>query len=604
MKNTSASQLAVLISLMAVLLCAGAAWSHVLPGLPPIPGMPHHVSAPTPGVNAPLVPMAEAPAVVPAAAKPNTLTLASLPASVLPTYTATFLSGVPGYNSPVSAYLTGVDSEGDAVGYSAQPETTQNGQPYNLCQVFVYDPSVDFVFSPTTSFSRVPTGVGFETRSNGQPSVLTVVGYQESVYPSIGLPQSFELEIVPDLSSGGELTGYITGSVSLGRLPGGTFSAAMGVDDTGTYVVGYSDMALGQIHGFIDSGTSFSNPFLPTPGAMADLGTLPGGSNSVAYAAQTGTEAFLGDASVSALFLAGAGDFGQLDTSGFPILNSFVSFAETPLDVSQITGNPLSNPFTAQLTGPANDAYAVDADGDVAGEMATGATDSSGNPIYNAYVGKLEFEFNGYAEGLVLNTTSLGALATGANSYAYGVNPSGLVVGESEVSPGGAIHGFLADPAGVMHDLNTLIPAVQRTLPGATKAVTIDYVGGINASGEIVGAAQGNPVILTQTAPGEFDVTSNVTITATPPIWNKADKTWLQNVTVSNLPVAGMQSFDLVLDKLSPSTVSLTDGSGMLLSRPYVASGTVTNGTTTFTLVFSGPKTAHISYTPHVYQLD
>ena len=60
--------------------------------------------------------------------------------------------------------------------------------------------------------------------------------------------------------------------LNLGTLPGYTWSAARGVNNSGQ-VVGLSSNASGNSHAFLYSG-----------GSMTDLGTLPGGTRSVASA--------------------------------------------------------------------------------------------------------------------------------------------------------------------------------------------------------------------------------------------------------------------------------------------------------------------------------
>jgi probable HAF family extracellular repeat protein len=59
---------------------------------------------------------------------------------------------------------------------------------------------------------------------------------------------------------------------NLGTLPGGTYSAAIGINNNGQ-IVGEADTASGQTHAFSRSGT-----------VMTDLGALPGESTSSANA--------------------------------------------------------------------------------------------------------------------------------------------------------------------------------------------------------------------------------------------------------------------------------------------------------------------------------
>lgn len=67
----------------------------------------------------------------------------------------------------------------------------------------------------------------------------------------------------------------------------------------------------------------------------------------------------------------------------------------------------------------------------------------------------------------------LGTLG-GSNSYGYGINDDGIVVGTSEVIPGRAGHAFRAMPSLAMEDLGALpvdLPAVSRPPPRLINAV-------------------------------------------------------------------------------------------------------------------------------------
>jgi hypothetical protein len=57
-----------------------------------------------------------------------------------------------------------------------------------------------------------------------------------------------------------------------------------------------------------------------------------------------------------------------------------------------------------------------------------------------------------YNNGTVTNMTPFG---TGTNALAIAINESGRVVGYSELTPGGALHGFFSDSGGVLKDIGT-----------------------------------------------------------------------------------------------------------------------------------------------------
>jgi probable HAF family extracellular repeat protein len=86
----------------------------------------------------------------------------------------------------------------------------------------------------------------------------------------------------------------------------------------------------------------------------------------------------------------------------------------------------------------------------------------------------------GFMKAFVWNGTNLTDLGTlgGAQSYAYGINGTGTIVGSSWMTGNLVMHGFV-DIGGVMIDLNQLLPL--------NSGWTIDAAYGINDSGNIVG---------------------------------------------------------------------------------------------------------------------
>lgn len=629
MKNNSAIALAVLTSLIAVLLLAGVAWSHALPGLPAIPGT-HHAPNDS-SLTGPLVPMAETPATTPAreaaAATPMASSASPLPEYLVPTYSALFVGTAAGGTDVAAypSYLTAVDSQGDAVGYFVYPVDLA-GEPAMEAPVsFAYIASLDLVIQLANGFfadgspvpCEIPTGVGgyqlFTGLAGGSSEItLNLVGYDYNLSPATGAAQSqeaFAKEIYVEVNSSGQFK-YNVFPSDFGTLAGGTFSAAMGLDDTGTYAVGYGDDAAGQIHAFIANSSGTTGPDDPDdfylPGPLVDLGAFPSfyglngqqyfGSESAAYQAQINL--------AGPILVAGDATNGRDDILGNPVLNSFESIlpATTPPDASSYQ-DYLADDFESLQLLPGSDntvdseAFATDSLGDLAGAYSTGTTDSSGNPQYNAY----RVTSGG---GFI----PLGTLAAGDDSYAYGVNDTGYVAGE-DVNKLGTVRGFLADPAGAMYALQGLVPRKSNLVP----ATNVDYVGGINAGGVIVGAAeyggsQPEAVILTPNGNGGvFDVTSNVTIQEGALVYNHSGGVWDQDVTVSAPYLSYPQTYDLFITGLTPSTASFYNRTGIyadpVSSKSYAyISANATSNPVVFHLEFSAPSTAHIKYTPYVYE--
>jgi probable HAF family extracellular repeat protein len=249
----------------------------------------------------------------------------------------------------------------------------------------------------------------------------------------------------------------------LGTLPGGDFSEAYAVNDSGQ-VVGQSATSSGY-HAFSYSA-----------GTMTDLGALTGGGVSEAYGVNNSGEV-VGAASVSGglthafLYTAGAmvdlnslippgsgwvlvwaqgiNDNGQIVGQGFTPsgeTHAFLYSAGTMTDLGALTGTGVSK------------AFAVNDGGEVVGYSGI----SSG--AFHAF---------SYSAGTMTDLGTLGTLPSGTYSYANAVNNSGEVVGYSGASSG-AFHAFSYSP-GTMTDLGTL------TGGSGSQA------NGVNDSGEMVG---------------------------------------------------------------------------------------------------------------------
>src|SRR5439155_1746788 len=128
------------------------------------------------------------------------------------------------------------------------------------------------------------------------------------------------------VASGGPTAPRALTPLDLGTLPGGTNSVAKGINSAGD-VVGYSDTASGDQHAF-----------LYKHGTMTDLGTLPGGSFSIANGInQTGAVVGYSDtASGNHAFLYEHGTMTDLGTlpGGFESIANGINSAGAVVGVS------------------------------------------------------------------------------------------------------------------------------------------------------------------------------------------------------------------------------------------------------------------------------
>jgi len=190
----------------------------------------------------------------------------------------------------------------------------------------------------------------------------------------------------------------------LGTL-GGRFSMARGVN------------SLGQVVGTAQNAAGAYRAFRTAPGgtidALADLGTL-GGAESVAAAVN---------------------DAGQAAGWAQNALYRFRAFRTAPGGKITASGD------LGTLGGPQSYALGINATGHVVGQADRSALDSSGNPLFQAF----------------LHDGAMRALGTlgGGRSSAAGINAADHVVGWSDTAAG-AFHAFLWRD-GVMRDLNKLV---------------------------------------------------------------------------------------------------------------------------------------------------
>ena len=211
-------------------------------------------------------------------------------------------------------------------------------------------------------------------------------------------------------------------AIDLGLFPGGTISNAFGVNDHG------------QVMGVGNANGSVTHGFLWTKKAgMSDLGTLGGGTYSSAQAINDATQ-IVGQAATNH---ASADAF--LWTNG--IMQDLGTLGGTASQANAINFDPQTDSYNQ-----------------IAGWSRTSDDSEYHSVIWDAS----------------LNIVDLGTLG-GTNSYAFGNNCNGQVVGTSATA-GGSFDAFLWDSTHGMQDLGTL---------GGTMA----QANGINCFGVIAGSS-------------------------------------------------------------------------------------------------------------------
>jgi probable HAF family extracellular repeat protein len=284
-----------------------------------------------------------------------------------------------------------------------------------------------------------------------------------------------------------------------------TASAALGINDSGE-VVGVSG----------DRAFLYEQGQEGQEGQMQDLGTLPGGTRSQALDINNTGEivgwsaTFTGDPEA---FLYSNGQMQDLGTLGDAVgIN----------DTGQVAGH--ANTTTGErhaflytkITGEMQDLGTLTG---FPGIRATDINDSGEVVGYGLYRPADEEDYQDHAflyeEGQMRDLGTLG----GTNSWAWGVNDTGQVVGDAETSTGES-HAFLYS-GGQMQDLNDLIPAESGWELHNARA--------INARGQIVGigqinGGQGRAFLATpntmntgDTTPPQLNLPNGVSQTATSP---------------------------------------------------------------------------------------
>ena len=304
----------------------------------------------------------------------------------------------------------------------------------------------------------------------------------------VGLLPDYQFSFSAGINNLGQVTGtmvnasfqnraFMTGPngdglIDLGALrPDLAVSDGRGINDSGV-VVGYSvPQSSGSNHAFVSA---------PNGGPLTDLGTLPGASDSFAYAVnatgQITGQSYNASGQSRAVFIAAPGG-SMTDLGTLPGGTS--SFGLALNNSGQVVGiaaaaNGQDHAFITQPNGGAMtdlgllagwtfaDASAINASGQVVGGGGPDEAD--------------EHAFVTGPNGIGL--LDLGTLG-GRNSRANAINSSGTVIGDSQTA-GGQSDVFIWTPATGMRDLSSLIDP--------SSDFQISEVTGINDLGQIVGA--------------------------------------------------------------------------------------------------------------------
>ena len=451
--------------------------------------------------------------------------------------------------------------------------------------------------------------------STAQSYTVTDLGYIG------GAPKATNPEA---LNNNGQVVGYsyISGSsvydaffydggplVDLGSLNGG-FSIANGINDSGD-IVGSSPV------------NGAPHAFLVTAGNMTDLGTLPGGSSSIAYAINNQGK-IVGYSSTPnsgqhAFVLANGTmtDLGALNNFG--VQGGGISVAFAINNKGQIAGNSYNfdtgsvNGFSTHAflfdNGTMKDLGGINAIGRGINENGTvvgGSTVLDGTSHAVRFDGAGSYSDLGNLMCVSEDPITLGPFIgiscqnTKGNSAAFSINSFNQIVGFSDTQTPFLEHAFVVIN-GTMRDLNWYIPA--------NSGWVLQTATGINEAGQIVGNGTHNGVragyLLTPNCAN--DISSNVSVTRSGWSFSPVVQRFGQFVTITNTSSVTLTGpIKLVVDNVS-SNAKMYNGTGTTtcaapLGSTYIQLN-VSLGpgqTVTTSVSFTNPTKAAITYNTRV----
>jgi probable HAF family extracellular repeat protein len=304
----------------------------------------------------------------------------------------------------------------------------------------------------------------------------------------IGAPPGDGFAVPRGVNASGQITGatgpggdsgssevfiYSNGKfTNLGTL-GGDSGIGNGINASGQ-VAGYSTNAAGTYRAFISKGKS-----------LIDIGDLGGGS-AVAYAINDAGQVV--GSSVTAdgsnhPFMYSNGKMIDLGTLGSPQGGSWWNSAEGINKYGVAVGYSYTNQNQAPLLGFAWFKGKIHAMGSLGGGMSQAYAINNRNQATG--IGYLA---NGDAHAFIVDASGkmkdLGALEQYGTSWGFGINDSGVVVGQAQLSSG--VHAFVYNGKKML-DLNSLVP--QGSGLTLIEADSVNDAGQIACTGE---DSQGN----------------------------------------------------------------------------------------------------------------
>ena len=306
---------------------------------------------------------------------------------------------------------------------------------------------------------------------------------------SLCVAQTYKITDLGDLSGGSfsqaqaiNASGQITGIAGDSSGNGVVFLYSKGkMTDVGSLggskAIGNAINKSAQIAGYSTNSAGTYRAFVTVKGKLVDIGDLGGGS-SVAYGLNDSGQV------VGATYLAGGGvapflyskgkmiDLGTLGGQGWNSaqgINNAGVVVGTAWASNGFFGFVWKNGKMKQLRtlGSFSQAYAINNKGQITGDAYTPSSD------LHAFLmtgGKFK---------------DLGVIS-GSASWGFGINDSGVVVGQSTYGQGGSYHAFVYSGR-KMKDLNNLIPA--------NSGWELYVANGINEAGKIVGYGTLNGVL-------------------------------------------------------------------------------------------------------------